>query len=307
MGKTCLIMELIYNIAKNHGEYSVFTGVEKREGIDLSEMTDSGDIDKNLLVFEPMNESPGVRMRVGSSGITMEEYFSQVPGHVVMLFIDNIFRFVQTGSEDSAPDLLKRIPSALGWSSGLQERITSTQTDNITSVQAIYVPWGDFSESDVAIAFPHLDATTVMSRALCEIGIHPAIDPLKSSSRILNASVLGEEHYRTALDVQNILQRFEDLKYIIQDSGMNELSETDRLIVERARKVQRFLSQPFFVTERFTNIPGCYVPVAGTVRGFREIVDGKHDEIPEDLFLNVGTIDDVTEAFRKAREQEKMC
>ena len=284
VGRTVLIMELIYNIAKNYGEYSVFTGVGE-EGIDLyNEMTDSGVIDKNVLVFGHMNEPPGPRMRVGSSGLTIFEYFSQVPGNVALLFIDNIFRLVQTGSEVSP--LLGRIPSAVG----LQE--------SVTSVQAIYAPWGNSSDLDVATAFAHLDAATVMSRALVDSGIYPAIDPLKSSSRILDASVLGEEHYRTALDVKNILRRYEDLK----DTGMDELSEADRLTVERARKVQRFLSQPFSVTEVFTNRPGRYVPAAETVRGFREIVDGKHDEIPEDLFLYAGTIDDVTEAFRKSRE-----
>lgn len=289
VGRTILIMELIYNIAKNYGEYSVFTGVGE-ENIDLyNEMTDSGVIDKNVLVFEHTNEPPGVCMRVGSSGLTLEEYFDQVPGTVVLLFIDNIFRFVQTGSEGLT--LLGRVPNAVG---GLQERIAS--------VQAIYVPSGDFNDLDAATNFTQLDATTVMTRELFESGIYPAIDPLKSSSRILDASVLGEEHYRTALDVKNILQRYENMKDIIQTLGMDELSETDRLMVERARKVQRFLSQPFSAAEYFTNTPGCYVPVAETVRGFREIMDGRHDEIPEGLFLSVGTIDDVTEAFIKSRE-----
>jgi F-type H+-transporting ATPase subunit beta len=309
VGRTVLIMELIYNIAKNYGEYSVFTGVGERKGIDLNdEMTNSSA--KNVLVFEHTNEPPGVRMRVGSSGLTIDEYFNQVPGHVVLLFIDNIFRLVQTGNEVSP--FLGRIPNTVGLSSATQivhpggsdyqsALVPDKRSDSVASVQAIYVPWGNTTKNDITTVYAHLDAATVMSRTLFDNGIYPAVDPLKSSSRILNAAVLGEEHYRTALDVKNILQRYEDMKDIIQTSSMVELSETDRLTAERARKVQRFLSQPFSVAEYFTNIPGCYVPVAETVRGFREIIDGKHDEIPENLFLNMGTIDDVTEAFKKSR------
>lgn len=306
VGKTVLIMELIRNIATEHGGYSVFAGVGERtrEGIELyNDMTNSGVIEKTALVFGQMNEPPGARMRVGFSGLTMAEYFRDVSLQDVLLFIDNIFRYVQAGSEVSA--LLGRVPSAVGYQptlatevGSLQERITSTKTGSITSVQAIYVPADDFTDPAAATTFTHLDATTVLSRAIVEQGIYPAIDPLDSSSRILDASTLGKEHYNVARSVQSILQRYKDLQDIIAILGMDELSENDRLIVDRARKVQRFLSQPFFVAEKFTSIPGKYVPVAETIRGFAGIIDGEYDDIPESYFLNKGTIDEVAESYR---------
>ena len=308
VGKTVLIMELIYNIATNHGGYSVFAGVGERtrEGKDLyDDMSKSGVLNKTALVFGQMNEPPGARMRVGLTGLTIAEYFRDKSMQDVLLFVDNIFRFVQAGSEVSA--LLGRVPSAVGYQptlatevGSLQERITSTRTGSITSVQAIYVPADDFTDPAAATTFAHLDATTVLSRAIVEMGIYPAIDPLESTSRILDANILGQEHYQVSRDVQSILQRYKDLQDIIAILGMDELSEEDKLTVERARKVQRFLSQPFNVAEKFTSIPGQSVPVAETVRGFREIIDGKHDEIPEGMFLNAGTIDDVIERFKKA-------
>ena len=307
VGKTVLIMELIRNIATEHGGYSVFAGVGERtrEGNDLyNDMIKSGVINKTSLVFGQMNEPPGARMRVAFTGLTIAEYFRDISMQDVLLFIDNIFRYVQAGSEVSA--LLGRMPSAVGYQptlatevGSLQERITSTQTGSITSVQAIYVPADDFTDPAAATTFAHLDATTVLSRAIVEQGIYPAVDPLESSSRILEKEILGEEHYNVARSVQSILQRYKDLQDIIAILGIDELSENDKLIVDRARKVQRFLSQPFFVAEKFTTLPGRYVPVAETVRGFGEIIDGKHDEIPESLFLNAGTIDEVTERFKK--------
>jgi len=306
VGKTVLIMELIRNIATEHGGYSVFAGVGERtrEGIDLyNDMTRSGVIDKTALVFGQMNEPPGARMRVGFSGLTIAEYFRDVSLQDVLLFIDNIFRYVQAGSEVSA--LLGRVPSAVGYQptlatevGSLQERITSTKTGSITSVQAIYVPADDFTDPAAATTFTHLDATTVLSRAIVEQGIYPAIDPLDSTSRILDASIIGKEHYNVARSVQSILQRYRDLQDIIAILGMDELSENDRLIVDRARKVQRFLSQPFFVAEKFTAIPGKYVPVNETIRGFAGIIDGEYDDIPEGYFLNKGTIDEVAESYR---------
>jgi len=306
VGKTVLIMELIRNIATEHGGYSVFAGVGERtrEGIDLyNDMTRSGVINKTALVFGQMNEPPGARMRVGFSGLTIAEYFRDVSLQDVLLFIDNIFRYVQAGSEVSA--LLGRVPSAVGYQptlatevGSLQERITSTKTGSITSVQAIYVPADDFTDPAAATTFTHLDATTVLSRAIVEQGIYPAIDPLDSTSRILDAAILGKEHYNVARSVQSILQRYRDLQDIIAILGMDELSENDRLIVDRARKVQRFLSQPFFVAEKFTAIPGKYVPVSETIRGFAGIIDGEYDDIPEGYFLNKGTIDEVAESYR---------
>ena len=307
--KTVIIMELIRNIATEHGGYSVFAGVGERtrEGNDLyHEMAQSGVLGKTALVFGQMNEPPGARMRAGFTGLTIAEYFRDVSQQDVLLFIDNIFRFVQAGSEVSA--LLGRMPSAVGYQptlatevGSLQERITSTKTGSITSVQAIYVPADDFTDPSAATTFAHLDATTVLSRSIVEMGIYPAVDPLESTSRILDASVLGEEHYETARGVQSILQRYKDLQDIIAILGVDELSEQDKVTVNRARKIQRFLSQPFFVAEKFTSIPGKYVPVAETVRGFSEIIDGKHDDIPETLFLNAGSIDEVTERFKKRR------
>jgi len=307
VGKTVLIMELIRNIATEHGGYSVFAGVGERtrEGNDLyNDMLKSGVINKTALVFGQMNEPPGARMRVAFSGLTIAEYFRDVSMQDVLLFIDNIFRYVQAGSEVSA--LLGRMPSAVGYQptlatevGSLQERITSTKSGSITSVQAIYVPADDFTDPAAATTFAHLDATTVLSRAIVEQGIYPAVDPLESTSRILDKAVLGETHYNTARAVQSILQRYKDLQDIIAILGMDELSENDKLIVTRARKVQRFLSQPFFVAEKFTTIPGKYVPVSETVRGFQEIIDGKHDEIDEGLFLNVGTIDEVVDKFNE--------
>ena len=306
VGKTVIIMELIRNIATEHGGYSVFAGVGERtrEGIDLyNDMTNSGVINKAALVFGQMNEPPGARMRVGFTGLTLAEYFRDVSQQDVLLFIDNIFRYVQAGSEVSA--LLGRVPSAVGYQptlatevGSLQERITSTKTGSITSVQAIYVPADDFTDPAAATTFTHLDATTVLSRAIVEQGIYPAIDPLDSTSRILDATVLGKAHYDTARSVQSILQRYKDLQDIIAILGMDELSENDRLIVDRARKVQRFLSQPFFVAEKFTSIEGKYVTVSETIRGFKGIIDGEYDDIPEGYFLNRGTIDEVVESYR---------
>ena len=308
VGKTVIIMELIRNIATEHGGYSVFTGVGERtrEGIDLyNDMIKSGVINKTSLVFGQMNEPPGARMRVAFTGLTVAEYFRDVSMQDVLLFIDNIFRYVQAGSEVSA--LLGRVPSAVGYQptlatevGSLQERITSTKAGSITSVQAIYVPADDFTDPAAATTFAHLDATTVLSRAIVEQGIYPAIDPLESTSRILDKSVLGAEHYGVARSVQSILQRYKDLQDIIAILGMDELSENDRLIVDRARKVQRFLSQPFYVAEKFTSIPGKYVPVSETIQGFSGIIDGKYDDIPENYFLNKGIIDEVVESYKEA-------
>lgn len=308
VGKTVLIMELINSIAKEHGGYSVFVGVGERtrEGNDLyQDMKNSGVIDKTALIFGQMNEPPGVRMRVGLTGLTMAEYFRDKEQQDVLLFIDNIFRFVQAGSEVSA--LLGRTPSAVGYQptlateiGSLQERITSTKSGSITSVQAIYVPADDFTDPATATTFAHLDAVTVLSRGIVEQGIYPAVDPLGSSSRILEADIVGAEHYRVSRAVQSILQRYKDLQDIVAILGMDELSEEDKRIVNRARKVQRFLSQPFHVAEKFTSIPGRHVPVEETVRGFREIIEGAHDEIPEGYFLNAGTIDEVVERHKNA-------
>lgn len=308
VGKTVLIMELINSIAKEHGGYSVFVGVGERtrEGNDLyQDMKNSGVIDKTALIFGQMNEPPGVRMRVGLTGLTMAEYFRDKEQQDVLLFIDNIFRFVQAGSEVSA--LLGRTPSAVGYQptlateiGSLQERITSTKAGSITSVQAIYVPADDFTDPATATTFAHLDAVTVLSRGIVEQGIYPAVDPLGSSSRILEANIVGAEHYRVSRAVQSILQRYKDLQDIVAILGMDELSEEDKRIVNRARKVQRFLSQPFHVAEKFTSIPGRHVPVEETVRGFREIIEGIHDEIPEGYFLNTGTIDEVVEKYKNA-------
>lgn len=301
VGKTVLIMELIRNIATEHGGYSVFAGVGERtrEGNDLyHEMKESGVIDKTSLVFGQMNEPPGARMRIALTGLTIAEYFRDVGGQDVLLFIDNIFRFVQAGSEVSA--LLGRMPSAVGYQptlatevGSLQERITSTKTGSITSVQAIFVPADDLTDPAPATTFSHLDATTVLSRSIVELGIYPAIDPLESGSRILDPLTLGEEHYNVAREIQAILQKYKELQDIIAILGMDELSEEDKIIVNRARKVQRFLSQPFFVAEKFTSHPGKYVPISETIRGFKEILEGKHDNLPEGIFLNAGTIDDV--------------
>ena len=303
VGKTVLIEELIRNIATEHGGYSVFTGVGERtrEGNDLYwEMTESGVINKTALVFGQMNEPPGARMRIGLTGLTMAEYFRDKAGKDVLLFIDNIFRFIQAGSEVSA--LLGRMPSAVGYQptlandvGALQERITSTKNGSITSVQAVYVPADDLTDPAPATTFAHLDATTVLSRKLVEIGIYPAVDPLESTSRILSPEILGEEHYKVARDVQEILQRYNDLQDTIAILGMDELSEEDKLVVNRARKIQRFLSQPFNVAEQFTGFAGKYVPLKETIKGFREILDGKHDSIPEQAFLMVGTIEEVLE------------
>ena len=301
VGKTVLIMELIRNIGNELGGYSVFSGVGERtrEGNDLyHEMKVSGVLEKTALVFGQMNEPPGARMRIALSGLTMAEYFRDVLHQDVLLFIDNIFRFVQAGSEVSA--LLGRMPSAVGYQptladelGELQERITSTKNGSITSVQAIYVPADDLTDPAPATTFSHLDATTVLSRSIVELGIYPAVDPLESTSRILDPLIVGEEHYKVARGVQEILQRYKELQDIIVILGMDELSEEDKLTVSRARKVQRFLSQPFFVAEKFTGIKGKYVDIGETVRGFKEILEGKHDEIPEEAFLNSGTIDDV--------------
>ena len=301
VGKTVLIQELIYNIATAHNGYSVFTGVGERtrEGNDLyGEMAESGVLSKTALVYGQMNEPPGARMRVALSGLTMAEYFRDVKHQDVLLFIDNIFRFTQAGSEVSA--LLGRMPSAVGYQptlatemGALQERITSTRKGSITSVQAVYVPADDLTDPAPATTFAHLDATTVLSRSIVELGIYPAVDPLESTSRILDPRIVGEEHYSVARGVQEILQRYKELQDIIAILGMDELSEEDKLVVSRARKVQRFLSQPFFVAGQFTGLEGKYVPINETIRGFKEIIEGKHDDIPESYFLNAGTIDDV--------------
>ena len=301
VGKTVIIMELIHNIATAHGGYSVFAGVGERtrEGNDLwCEMKESGVIDKTALVYGQMNEPPGARMRVGLTGLTMAEYFRDIGGQDVLLFIDNIFRFIQAGSEVSA--LLGRMPSAVGYQptlandiGALQERITSTKTGSITSVQAVYVPADDLTDPAPAGTFAHLDATTVLSRQIAELGIYPAVDPLDSTSRILDPLVIGEEHYNVARGVQAILQRYKELQDIIAILGMEELSEDDKLTVARARKIQKFLSQAFFVAEQFTGTPGQYVPLKETIRGFKEILEGKHDDLPEGAFYMVGTIDDA--------------
>ena len=300
VGKTVLIQELIRNIATEHGGYSIFTGVgeRSREGNDLwTEMKASGVLDKTALVFGQMNEPPGSRMRVGLTGLTMAEHFRDT-GKDVLLFIDNIFRFTQAGSEVSA--LLGRVPSAVGYQptlqtemGALQERITSTKTGSITSVQAVYVPADDLTDPAPATTFTHLDATTVLSRSIVELGIYPAVDPLESTSRMLDPHIVGEEHYRVARSVQEILQRYKELQDIIAILGMDELSEEDKLVVSRARKVQRFLSQPFFVGEQFTGLKGRYVPLSETIQGFKEIIAGKYDDIPESYFLMAGNIDDV--------------
>ena len=301
VGKTVLIQELIRNIATEHGGYSVFTGVGERtrEGNDLyHEMQESGVINKTTMVFGQMNEPPGARMRVGLTGLTMAENFRDEGGKDVLLFIDNIFRFTQAGSEVSA--LLGRMPSAVGYQptlqtemGALQERITSTKKGSITSVQAVYVPADDLTDPAPATTFAHLDATTVLSRSIVELGIYPAVDPLDSTSRILDPRIVGEEHYAVARGVQEILQKYKELQDIIAILGMDELSEDDKLVVSRARKVQRFLSQPFFVAVQVTGMDGKYVPLSETIRGFKEILEGKHDDIPESYFLNAGTIDDV--------------
>ena len=308
VGKTVLIMELIHNIAKEHGGLSVFTGVGERtrEGNDLyNEMRESGVLSNTALVYGQMNEPPGARMRVGLSGLTMAEYFRDEEGQDVLLFIDNIFRFTQAGSEVSA--LLGRMPSAVGYQptlanemGTLQERITSTKKGSITSIQAVYVPADDLTDPAPATTFAHLDATTVLSRNIASQGIYPAVDPLESTSRILSPEILGEEHYGVAREVQRILQRYQELMDIIAIMGMDELSDEDKLLVQRARKIQRFLSQPFHVSEKFTGFPGVYVPLSETVRGFREIIEGKHDDLPESAFLFVGTIDEAAEKAKKA-------
>ena len=301
VGKTVLIQELIHNIATEHGGYSVFTGVGERtrEGNDLYyEMKESGVIDKTTMVFGQMNEPPGARMRVALTGLTMAEYFRDKGGKDVLLFIDNIFRFTQAGSEVSA--LLGRMPSAVGYQptlqtemGAMQERITSTKNGSITSVQAVYVPADDLTDPAPATTFAHLDATTVLERSIAELGIYPAVDPLGSTSRILDPRIVGQEHFEVARGVQEILQKYKELQDIIAILGMDELSEDDKLVVSRARKVQRFLSQPFFVATQFTGLDGKYVPIAETIRGFKEILEGKHDDVPESYFLNAGTIDDV--------------
>ena len=306
VGKTVLIQELIYNIATAHNGYSVFTGVGERtrEGNDLyNEMTESGVISKTAMVFGQMNEPPGARMRVGLSGLTMAEYFRDVKHQDVLLFIDNIFRFTQAGSEVSA--LLGRMPSAVGYQptlatemGALQERITSTKNGSITSVQAVYVPADDYTDPAPATTFAHLDATTALDRGIASLGIYPAVDPLNSSSRILSPDIVGKEHYEVARNVQRILQRYKELQDIIAIMGMDELSEEDKLTVNRARKVQRFLSQPFSVAEQFTGYKGKYVPLKETVRGFKEIIEGKYDHIPESYFLFAGSIDDVVEKYQ---------
>jgi len=309
VGKTVIIMELIHNCATEHGGYSVFAGVGERtrEGNDLwMEMKESGVISKAALIYGQMNEPPGARLRVGLSALTIAEYFRDEENQDVLLFIDNIFRFTQAGSEVSA--LLGRMPSAVGYQptlstemGTLQERITTTKKGSITSVQAIYVPADDLTDPAPATAFAHLDATTVLSRQLTELGIYPAVDPLDSTSRILDPKIVGEEHYKVARDVQGILQRYKDLQDIIAILGMDELSEEDKLVVARARKIQRFLSQPFFVAEVFTGTPGRYVKLKDSIRGFKEIVEGKHDELPEQAFYMVGTIEDVLEKARRLK------
>ena len=307
VGKTVLIQELIRNVATEHGGYSVFTGVGERtrEGNDLyTEMSESGVIDKTAMVFGQMNEPPGARMRVGLTGLTIAENFRDEGGKDVLLFIDNIFRFTQAGSEVSA--LLGRVPSAVGYQptlqtemGALQERITSTKNGSITSVQAVYVPADDLTDPAPATTFAHLDATTVLSRKIVEQGIYPAVDPLESTSRILDPRIVGEEHYQVARGVQEILQRYKELQDIIAILGMDELSEEEKVLVARARKVQRFLSQPFFVAEQFTGTTGRYVPLGETIQGFKEILEGKYDEIPEGMFLNAGNIDDVLARYNK--------
>ena len=307
VGKTVLIQELIRNVATEHGGYSVFTGVGERtrEGNDLyTEMSESGVIDKTAMVFGQMNEPPGARMRVGLTGLTIAENFRDEGGKDVLLFIDNIFRFTQAGSEVSA--LLGRVPSAVGYQptlqtemGALQERITSTKNGSITSVQAVYVPADDLTDPAPATTFAHLDATTVLSRAIVEQGIYPAVDPLESTSRILDPRIVGEERYQVARGVQEILQRYKELQDIIAILGMDELSEEEKVLVARARKVQRFLSQPFFVAEQFTGTTGRYVPLGETIQGFKEILEGKYDEIPEGMFLNAGNIDDVLARYNK--------
>jgi F-type H+-transporting ATPase subunit beta len=309
VGKTVIIQELIRNIAAEHGGYSVFAGVgeRSREGNDLwHEMRDSGVIDKTVMVFGQMNEPPGVRLRVGLTGLTMAEYFRDVEGRDVLLFIDNIFRFTLAGAEVSA--LLGRMPSAVGYQptlatemGQLQERITSTKNGSVTSVQAIYVPADDYTDPAVATTFGHLDAIVSLERSIAEMGIYPAADPLASSSRILDPEVVGQEHYDVARGVQRVLQRYKDLQDIIAILGVEELSEDDRMLVARARKIQRFLSQPMFVAEAFTGYPGIYVPIKETVRSFKEILEGKHDEIPEQHFFMAGTVDDVVERYLKAK------
>ena len=309
VGKTVLIMELIRNIATEHGGVSVFAGVGERtrEGNDLwEEMKESGVINKTALVYGQMNEPPGARMRVGLTGLTMAEYFRDVKNQDVLLFIDNIFRFIQAGSEVSA--LLGRMPSAVGYQptlgtdvGELQERITSTRSGSITSVQAVYVPADDLTDPAPAATFAHLDATTVLSRAISEMAIFPAVDPLDSTSRILDPRIIGEEHYEVARGVQQVLQRYKELQDIIAILGMEEISEDDKLIVGRARRIQRFLSQPFFVAEVFTGSPGKYVPIKETIRGFKEILAGLHDELPENAFYMVGTIDEAVEKAKTLR------
>ena len=306
VGKTVLIMELINNVAKQHGGLSVFTGVGERtrEGNDLyNEMKESGVLSKTALVYGQMNEPPGARMRVGLSGLTMAEYFRDVKHQDVLLFIDNIFRFTQAGSEVSA--LLGRMPSAVGYQptlatemGALQERITSTKEGSITSIQAVYVPADDLTDPAPATTFSHLDATTVLDRGIASLGIYPAVDPLDSTSRILSPEIVGKEHYETARAVQSILQRYKELQDIIAIMGMDELSDEDKLTVNRARKVQRFLSQPFHVAEQFTGYKGKYVPLKETIRSFKEIIEGKHDDIPESYFLFAGSIDEVVEKYQ---------
>ena len=312
VGKTVLIQDLINNIAKEHGGISVFAGVGERtrEGNDLyNEMIESGVIEKTAMVFGQMNEPPGARMRVALTGLTMAEYFRDEEGQDVLLFIDNIFRFTQAGSEVSA--LLGRMPSAVGYQptlatemGALQERITSTKNGSITSVQAIYVPADDLTDPAPATAFAHLDATTVLNRAITELGIYPAVDPLESTSRILDPLIVGEEHYQVARAVQEVLQKYKDLQDIIAILGMDELSEEDKLTVARARKIQRFCSQPFSVAQQFTGVPGKYVPRKETIRGFKEILQGKHDQIPENLFLMAGGIDEVVERYEARHDAE---
>ncbi len=309
VGKTVVIMELIHNIAKQHGGYSVFAGVGERtrEGNDLwLEMKESGVLDKTALVFGQMNEPPGARLRVGLTGLTIAEYFREEEHRDVLLFIDNIFRFTQAGSEVSA--LLGRMPSAVGYQPNLasemgelQERITSTENGSITSVQAIYVPADDLTDPAPATTFSHLDATTVLSRPIAELGIYPAVDPLDSTSRILDPGIVGQEHYDVAQRVKEVLQAYKDLQDIINILGMDELSEEDKIIVRRARRIQRFLSQPFHVAEQFTGIPGKYVKIEDTIRGFKEILEGKHDDLPESAFLYVGTIEEAVEKAKKMK------
>ncbi|MTI66852.1 MAG: F0F1 ATP synthase subunit beta [Firmicutes bacterium] len=313
VGKTVLIQELINNIATEHGGLSVFSGVGERtrEGNDLYyEMEESGVLEKTALVFGQMNEPPGARMRVGLTGLTMAEHFRDQEGQDVLLFIDNIFRFTQAGQEVSA--LLGRMPSAVGYQptlatemGQLQERITSTKKGSITSVQAVYVPADDLTDPAPATTFAHLDATTVLSRRISELGIYPAVDPLDSTSRILEPAVVGEEHYNVARQVQEVLQKYKELQDIIAILGMDELSEEDKITVARARRIERFLSQPFHVAEQFTGIPGSYVPIRETVRGFKEILEGKHDDLPESAFLFVGTIDEAIEKAKKIKEENK--